>query len=953
MTALGGHLRPIFHLVGSSETRVTLYSQQVRALNTVAELLDSGLPDGSTVAIVGAGAAGITAAAAIAMAAPTVHVDIYEAKDRLLHLQHGSHRFLHPHIYDWPDDGAETADAELPILNWQAGEAHTVAEALEAEFYNVIRVRGVEVHFSNEVTHVELKRDQGFELQVTGTKDNTTHLATADVVLACVGFGYERVPDGKTPSYWGAISLQGALKLPGNNAFIFVSGNGDGGLVDFAMAAFNGLSHIDIAKLVIKADRMDGTKATLLKIEKEAHARGNDNQLDLFGSYREEIVLPNRLLKQVREMLRPACRILFHTRQRYIFSPKSAILNRFIAFLIVRASGPSGKITLLPGKELLGDPVSDDMIRIEGEAPFAPDYRYLRFGPSRIVLGPRKETWPTVCAPFEAMLPAIIPHDSGTPTLSDSAHRWFTRRAASISSPVAPPLHLAPIGRSTVPPSATHTSPLSGLDDHLLAEIVVSGQTGDRRVATGYSVTKDLILTARDVLLGAETVEVGWPFSEEQLGSSRRQGAVVWRGVSEAMDAALIQCEAPSGRFRGTVLVSAPPKRSTAWHTRGLPPQAEMLAGPLLPSSAWGTINVAPAGNSGVDIVYDPACPLSNDQRAICGAPVFCAAGLIGLLALSSCQPSSARPAMIPLWRLLDDEQFCQISGYAVRRALLKELEWKVANLLKTSSASLDALDRARDPAAVGSPYKADDDDHRSILWAGELLGVDYDPFEKIDLLLAARRHLVRTGQLNAARALREVAFWIIPTQLREAIEWMRAQDEDVQKTVSLMPAALTTMAELIMAGYDGRPAMYLVPKITSDAQGRMQWPKGKLEVAPPPPDGRWTTATFEEGVRAHFRLKYAAEMISRGFEAAVIDREVAKQLRANATDPEAPRRHYIDLHSTPYHAEAPIFTDILQKLKTDFRDIVILDFARDDATLSRDTDFLLKVRYLLFPDDQ
>lgn len=85
--------------LGCFESRVTLYAQQVRALNLVDAIVATGKvrPNGR-VAIVGAGAAGVTAAAAFALEMPQLQgIDLYDRQNVALHLQIDSpHRYLHP-----------------------------------------------------------------------------------------------------------------------------------------------------------------------------------------------------------------------------------------------------------------------------------------------------------------------------------------------------------------------------------------------------------------------------------------------------------------------------------------------------------------------------------------------------------------------------------------------------------------------------------------------------------------------------------------------------------------------------------------------------------------------------------------------------------------------------------------------------------------------------------------
>ena len=86
----------IFFL-GCFESRVTVLSQQRRALNLVDGLIRSGIVrQKGRVAIVGGGAAGVTAAAAFAVTAQDLQaIHLYEQESMLLHLQQQSHRHLH------------------------------------------------------------------------------------------------------------------------------------------------------------------------------------------------------------------------------------------------------------------------------------------------------------------------------------------------------------------------------------------------------------------------------------------------------------------------------------------------------------------------------------------------------------------------------------------------------------------------------------------------------------------------------------------------------------------------------------------------------------------------------------------------------------------------------------------------------------------------------------------
>jgi len=124
---------PGVYVLGCFAPRVTFLSQQVRALNLVDALCKAGkLSTRSRVAVIGAGVAGVTAAAGLAVR--RVAVTLFErfGENRLMPLQENSRqRVVHPHIYDWPIEGALRTRAELPLLDWEAAEANKVVEDIE------------------------------------------------------------------------------------------------------------------------------------------------------------------------------------------------------------------------------------------------------------------------------------------------------------------------------------------------------------------------------------------------------------------------------------------------------------------------------------------------------------------------------------------------------------------------------------------------------------------------------------------------------------------------------------------------------------------------------------------------------------------------------------------------------------------------------------------------------
>ena len=446
-------------VLGSFEQRVTVYAQQVRALNLIDAILSRGLlQDTGSVAIVGGGVAGITAAIALARAAPGLKkLDLFESRSNVLELQHHSSRYLHPHFYDWPYAGSNNPDAGLPLMNWTAGPAGTVAATLRAQFDDALRS-----------SILSFQPDLG----VTGLSPSTTSTVRVlvpgasplgkiyDVVILAIGFGLEAHLDGDTPSYWLPSQMSAALLTPQPEPLVFVSGNGDGGLVDFLMAAFNAMEHQAICELILGLDLGPALAAVLL-IEQEAWADGGDD-LDLLALYRDRVrpLVPQPVWQTIIANLRPQAQVHFHTRDPHLFRRATALHNRLAAFLVIEADQSIGRnlVVVTTGTAFAGPVPVTGPITLAGFAPFTPYRRFLRLGPD----------FASNLAPFDATLLAfpnrvrVSATQPRSPQLTPAARIRFEAAAAAAA------------GIAVLPPAAA-AAPAGVVVNHL----VVRSQGGE------------------------------------------------------------------------------------------------------------------------------------------------------------------------------------------------------------------------------------------------------------------------------------------------------------------------------------------------------------------------------------------------------------------------------------------------------------------------------------------
>jgi NAD(P)-binding Rossmann-like domain len=233
------------YLLGAMERGLTLYNQQVRAHNLIWSLWElhrHGKRDIGKVAIVGGGAAGLTAAAALLSRLGTaVSVTLFERLWDLCPLQQGSDtRWLHPRIYSWPDRGSRAPAASLPILNWSEGRASDIARILTKGFGEycdqfatrpgslviLVGIRNFHVRaraLTIDWVGTRTEREGAFFRLGASEGDESAF----DTVILAGGFGLEqRVPAYETAPYWRNEQIA-QPHLEGEKRTYVVSGYGD------------------------------------------------------------------------------------------------------------------------------------------------------------------------------------------------------------------------------------------------------------------------------------------------------------------------------------------------------------------------------------------------------------------------------------------------------------------------------------------------------------------------------------------------------------------------------------------------------------------------------------------------------------------------------------------------------------------------------------------------------
>jgi hypothetical protein len=268
--------------------------------------------------------------------------------------QHSTRRRLDPHLYDWPADDSAHEYADLPLLDWRSGPASEVQKEVVEQFESVathtqsrLRVRP-----RHEVVSIEPSLT-GFKLEVE--RDSETAREKADgrrvrirdeaaAVFLAVGFGLEpRNPAAGVPteSYWSDAGLP-AHDLAGKaHPRYFISGNGDGALIDLVAAATTNFDHAEMIRKIIHQPNISSTFETLREIDDEARAAdAAGSRFDFIREYDSRLLARTRelgLIDQVRHGLRPGVQLTLQTQHQEAMSVKTATLNRVAAYLVMKA----------------------------------------------------------------------------------------------------------------------------------------------------------------------------------------------------------------------------------------------------------------------------------------------------------------------------------------------------------------------------------------------------------------------------------------------------------------------------------------------------------------------------------------------------------------------------------------------------------------------------------------
>lgn len=431
-------------------------------------------------------------------------------------------------------------------------------------------------------------------------------------------------------------------------------------------------------------------------------------------------------------------------------------------------------------------------------------------------------------------------------------------------------------------------------------------------IGTGYPVADDLILTARHVINPPQRspkakIRLCWYFAHSGGGSCASEAcwypiddaAVVWQGAGD-LDAALIRCPIPEA-LRGYPhgrMSETKPRKDSPWESAGFA-RADRRNGVREPGNFGGTVRSMAEKAAFFEVLESAQPEDERDWRGASGMPVFVDGAVLGIVKQVPLNYRGKKVEAVPAFRLLEDQKLRALLGLDEARERRERARRYLCALLAGS----EALTRELALALDCGPQIA--------------TVVDYlldrtPPLEDLFAKVLEIQDRLRTGGDKAGAHLAGDLVLVILPALQQAsvIAKVRQDRAAVQVPILAIPTKLKTLAEIIMAAADKRPAECLAPATDS------VFPEGRYHLPELPESGRdadgerfredWRAALIaafgkDDGRFAGLFRQYLRErFIQRDLRSADwIDAErelretVAYELKARAEDKRQPVTFY------------------------------------------------------------
>ena len=384
------------------------------------------------------------------------------------------------------------------------------------------------------------------------------------------------------------------------------------------------------------------------------------------------------------------------------------------------------------------------------------------------------------------------------------------------------------------------------------------------------------------------------------------------------------------------------PRDGRQWISEGFP-RAAKYDHRRNPSSFIGEVCSKAPDEPYFELTVETAPEDEEGWKGVSGMPVFVDHKILGVVRSVPPNFNAKKLHATPTWKLLEDENFRQRIDYDEQVKRRSRIKGKFVGILKGSSAAIDAL-RQQERLGVDDDMVGLNDEQRAEQLAECLLETDIRM--AIQALRNAHRLLCEgegdTSQQNpvAAAILVKAAQLVVPALYDYGvIQWVGSLGSDGGAALVPLPAGIKTVAEIIMAGVDGRETRFRPRQHQEDP------PEGELSLPHAPECGIFsgldkTTAAAHDHLSRKLCLEEGAKNFRRGIDDGLFTlykpgpgepeirlpkqriQAIANQLRRTQQDQRV--TFYMVFYLPDDGAEKNTMLNMIQSLKHDYKEAIL-----------------------------
>ena len=487
------------------------------------------------------------------------------------------------------------------------------------------------------------------------------------------------------------------------------------------------------------------------------------------------------------------------------------------------------------------------------------------------------------------------------------------------------------------------------MDTQLIAKVLPTKKDGKRSIGTGYPISKDLVLTARHVVIFTARddkipISIEWPDLKEDQGLLCKTEVTEIVYESEQYDIAVLKCRVPPQAHISPLLLSRRfPVEHELWVTFGYPRLGkDENAHTREKISALGRFHPPDTDNHKISLTSESDAVEKSGWCGISGAPVFQSTDLYAVIIETPENRGECFTAVSIPYLLKHDQLFFKIVG-------LDRLELGFSSAIAYLHNHSQPMQQAL-LIQIGKISKEVESSPQAII--RYLVNL---PIPKLIGII----HETQQTTPSIRQTLRQLISLLLPSLYDfDCVSQIRASKGNGSVKVLKIPYATDVSAEILMASADKRPTDFKVIDLGNRKQLRA---KNYRLPHPPeagPDNGRQQHKDRLDDLCSRFADRKTADNIPCEIDAHLFARIASQQQqdysdndkkillqRTLMRDAKVKRPSYYWLWNTPKKEdklEAEYLQKLVEELKTDYPQIVFLSLEHNVQKVADEEDLFV-----------